>query len=83
MTTNRKPHLLSVKTEIINIIDDRINTMKTLLEMQEASSGEQDFNLRRSIAIWIKQRNRIAKDAGLEVIPLNTKTLQGSLIYMD
>lgn len=79
-TVNRKPHLLKVKTEIIKILDVEIEERKgALATVTFTPATERAF--RRELAIWIKQRNRIAAETDIPLIELNHKDGQGNLIY--
>lgn len=83
MTTNKKPHIQKVKEDILKLVEDRITSLVANNAATETATGETDYEMRRTIAIWIKQRNRLAKDVGAPLHDLKTKTLQGSLIYLD
>lgn len=79
----RKPHLLKVKQAIVTIIDGEIASLKRNLQFNETHIDGPDNELRRDIAIWIKQRNRLAKDADLPEIEIKSKDGQGKLIYQE
>lgn len=66
---NRKPHLLRIKKDIVSFLDERINVL-----IKEG--GEE-----RDIAIWIRQRNKFARDAEVDLIELTTRDGQGNFIY--
>lgn len=80
MSSSRKPHLLKVKQEIVSLIDDEISIMKTKIDRKEY---QQEFQaeVRRELAIWIRQRNKIARDADIEPIELPNKDGQGKITY--
>jgi hypothetical protein len=71
VVTSRKPHLLRVKRHIVSILDSHVDKMRN------------DGIDSRELAIWIRQRNKIAKDADIPVIPLTEKDGQGKIIYSD
>jgi hypothetical protein len=81
MPNERKPHLLKAKQGIVDVVDHAITEKKRMLQLSESMSEKQDDEARREIAIWIKQRNRLARDADLPEVPLVTKSNQGILIY--
>jgi hypothetical protein len=78
---NRKPHLLVVKKAIVGLIDDEIERMITKLGDKDPGFEKEDREIRRNLAIWIRQRNRLAKDADEPLLPLSKKDGQGNFIY--
>lgn len=69
VVANRKPHLLRIKKDIVSFLDERINSL--IKEGAEA----------RDIAIWIRQRNKFARDAEVALIELTMKDGQGQFVY--
>lgn len=80
MPKERKPHLLEVKQAVVALMDGEIARRKAAVFHSEGY-GKEDIEERRKIAIWIKQRNRFAKEADIAELPLITKTNQGVLIW--
>jgi hypothetical protein len=80
MVNNKKPHIQKVKLEILSMIDTEIEERKGSLITVPLPPLEEKA-CRRELAIWIRQRNKIAKDAGVALIELNEKDGQGKLIY--
>lgn len=79
---SRKPHLLKVRTKIVALIDIEIGEMQNSLVLNTwdgFKNEEKEF--RRELAIWIRQRNKIAIDADIDLIPLPNKDGQGKIIY--
>lgn len=83
MPKERKPHLFKAKQEIIGLIDERIGSMKADCITRELfdPNGDKLLDERREIAIWIKERNRLAKAIDMAEIELISKTNQGTLIW--
>ncbi len=77
----RKPHLLRVKQEIVYLLDDHIEGMQKTLNSKDKGFEKEDREIRRDLTIWIRHRNKIAKDADMEPIPLTEKDGTGKLIY--
>lgn len=76
--SNRKPRLLAAKRKIVSLLDLYIEDAKRELKHKK----DTEYN-RRELAIFIRQRNKIARDAEVEEITLETKNHQGSIIYGD
>lgn len=79
----RKPHLLRIKKEIVNLVDAEIEQIKKKIKDCDPGFEKEDRELKRDLAIWIRQRNKLAKDADMEVIELTSRDLRGSYVYQN
>lgn len=72
-----------MKKQIVSLLDEQIVLLTEKARVDEQTQPGSGMATRRQIAIWVRERNMLAKKADVALIPLTEKDGTGQLIFAE